>query len=106
MPIIGGADYPMTPVTQPASGYRQCWDPYGTYMGMRNLAGYVTGHPLSNRSARCITNASRLRNGLARCITSVSGYVTGRPVAQPIYFGYLRMQFFSIELLDLLHNYM
>ena len=59
---------------------------------MRNLDGYVTGHPLRNRSSGYITgrpdalpmyNASRLRNRLARCITSVFGYVTGRPVAEP-----------------------
>ena len=51
---------------------------------MRNLDGYVTGHPLRNRSSGYITgrpdalpmyNASRLRNRLARCITSVFGYV-------------------------------
>ena len=54
-----------------------------TYMcsvPMRNLAGYVTGHPLCNRPSGSVTgrpdalpvcNANRLRNRSARCVTNV-----------------------------------
>ena len=47
---------------------------------MRNLAGYVTGHPLCNRPSGSVTgrpdalpvcNANRLRNRSARCVTNV-----------------------------------
>ena len=47
---------------------------------MRNRSsGYVTGGLMHYQ---CIMPAGYV-TGLARCITSASGYVTGRPVAQP-----------------------